>query len=236
MVTTRDGAESLATEILEKLFGKSQTRMSQTTDTPSVEIEKVIESDINVQKVKSALDDAKAQADDFYEEWRKAENEYNDLLEDIDEADEVDAENLKRQASKKKRRANKLKQDYDIWVAREDTLSQALEEIKSAVRTKITNKEHDEVFELLEDGALEDVIDEREEGINRTSEISEAVGNVVGHEAGNVGADFSEVEKDLAEREWEQVESTGANEYGDDLLNFEDDDEEMLSGGAVVDD
>ena len=231
MVTTRDGAESLATDILEKLFGTSET-----TETASVDVERVMESDINFQKVKSALDDAEKQADDFYDEWREVEDEYNNLLEDIEEADEVDAENLKRQASKKKRRANKLKQDYDVWVAREDALSQALEEIKSAVRTKITNEELDEVFELLDDGTLEDVIDEREEGIKRASEISEAVANMVGHEAGNVGADFSEVEKDLAEREWEQVESDGTNEYGDDLLNYEDDDEEMLSGGAVVDD
>lgn len=231
MVTTRDGAESLATEILEKLFGTSQT-----TNTSSVEIEMIAESDINLQKVKSALDDAESVADGLYDEWREAEDEYKDLLEDIQNADEVDAEDLKRDASKKKRHANSLKQDYDIWVAREDALARAHEEIKSAIRTKITNEEHEEVFDLLEDGALEDVIDEREEEIDRTSEVSEAVANVVGHEAGNVGGDFSEVEKDLAEREWEEVESTGANEFGDDLLNSEDDNEEMVSGGAVVDD
>jgi DNA-binding IscR family transcriptional regulator len=231
MVTTRDGAESLATDILEKLFGTPQT-----TDTPTVDVERVIESDLNFQKVKSALNDAEKQADNFFEDWQEAEDEYKNLLDEIEDADEVDAENLKRRASRKKRRANKLKEDYDVWVAREDALSQAFEEIQSAVRTKITNEKHDEVFDLLEDGTLEDIINGREEDIEQASEITEAVANMTGHEADSVRADFSEVEKDLAEREWEQVESDGTNEYGDDLLNHEDDDEEMLSGGAVVDD
>lgn len=231
MVTTRDGAESFVTDLLEKLFGTSQN-----ANKSAVDIDRVIESDLDFQRVKSALNDAKDQADNLYDEWREAEDEYRDLLDEIEAADEVDAENLKRRASRKKHRANNLKQDYDVWVAREDALSQAVEEIRSAIRTKITNEEHDEVFELLEDGTLEDMIDEREEDIERASEVSEAVTNIAGREGDTVGADFSEVEQDLAEREWEQIESDGANEFGDDLLEHEDDDEEMLSGGAVVND
>jgi HPt (histidine-containing phosphotransfer) domain-containing protein len=235
MVTTREITEAVFSRLFKMLFGGE---VPQETDEATVDVEAVVESNLTLERVDSAHEQAKEQADDLYDDWRDAEDEYQELLEEIEDADEVEAENLKRPAKKVKRRANKLKQDYDVWVAREDALSEAAEELESSVRTAVAREEHDEVLTLLEDGALEDVISEQEAAVEQANTVAETVANAAGRETDDTGADFSEVEKDLAEREWDQLETEGAERFGNDLLNKDDDedDEEMLSGGVVRDD
>lgn len=234
MVTTRPQVEDTVEQVLNQLIGRPNPTDVETTDI-SIDIDSVLDGELSVEKVKTAEDIATDRADDLFEEWRDAENEYEDLLDEIEEADKVDARDLKRQAAKLKRNANSLKEDYDLWVSREQSLSTAHEKVKSLARVQSPASEVDETISLLNDDALEEIDEQRDSEVKRTQEVSEQVDTSRGQNVRSGSDAFKEVEEDLAEREWDEVETEGTDQFGDDIFSEENETDEdvSVSGGMM---
>lgn len=228
-------------EVLEIVFGDGQLTQTHTVSQHNeVDVDQLLELDISKKEIEQALEYAGGQADSLGDDLEEANSEYNDLLDDIEEAEtEAEVKKLKREASKLKNRGNRLDRQHTRWIRREQSLDDVNQRLEELIDEGTWQEEHGQVFEALDDFGVEDLVDRiEEECAGDTDVVAEIESREEAEEIAD-GSPFEEVERDLAERSWGEVETEGSDQFGTDLLEDELRAEEVEIGqdqGGMVDD
>ncbi|MUV56087.1 hypothetical protein [Halogeometricum sp. CBA1124] len=221
MVSTRNWIDQLLSDVLIHKHPE-----------PRIDIAELLDLGVSEHQIEAAMNTAGEKADELHDELKEVNRRYDKQLDRIKEASEVEAEDLKREASTLKKRGNRLEEQYNRWVVREQRLSEVWEELQAFKHEQVWEQQHGDVFNALEDLGVDQMMQDIEEQRNKDRQVLDDIEQAAQRKTETQEAVFEEVERDLSEDEWSDIEEEGSPLFGEDLLDSEDEEESVTTGQA----
>jgi hypothetical protein len=202
-----------------------------------LQLEVLEEHDVSVEQIRKATEWLRERRDEYLDRWEAAESEYEKVRERAKEAEGperddliVDAEEKRRDAEDRRRQWEQVSARFQVFRRVERQIDNEIEKRRFEQETDAVMEDMDEVMEAI----AEQVQSRRREEDNVSSEVKQHLSEV--EETAHQKPETSHVREELAEERLVDSELGVGTDYGEDILDDDEDEKEfeVESGGEML--
>jgi len=202
-----------------------------------VNLDVLREHDVSVEQVRSATEWLRERREEYRDRWEKAESEYERVLDRAKQAEGPERDDLIIEAEEKRKNAEERRRQWEQVSARFQLFRRVERRIDNELEKRRFQQETDAVMEDM-DTVMRSLAEALQDRRRAEDEVATSVEQRLEEmeETDHQTPDTSRVREEIAEEELAETELGVNTDYGEALLEDEDDDEEFQieTGGETL--